>query len=339
LLNVSLHGFTIICAFLYSIIVKRNNLKAVVIKSTGSWYTVRLDLGESINCRIRGKIRLQGLRTTNPIAVGDKVDVEWENEDELQGVITGIDERFNFLARKSVNLSKRSHILAANIDRCYLLVTLVAPVTHLAFIDRFLVTAESFRIPTTLLFNKIDLLEDDGIELVDDMIAIYEPLGYPCHKISALDEKNVQFLRKEVNGQQVMIAGHSGAGKSTLINALDPLIGAKTGEISMYHLQGQHTTTFAEMFPLSSGGYIIDTPGVKAFGLIDIEKDVLSHYFPEMRDVLNQCKFHNCKHLSEPQCRVKELVEDGVIAPSRYQNYVRMMEDDENEDYRKNIYG
>jgi ribosome biogenesis GTPase len=219
LLNVSLHGFTIICAFLYSIIVKRNNLKAVVIKSTGSWYTVRLDLGESINCRIRGKIRLQGLRTTNPIAVGDKVDVEWENEDELQGVITGIDERFNFLARKSVNLSKRSHILAANIDRCYLLVTLVAPVTHLAFIDRFLVTAESFRIPTTLLFNKIDLLEDDGIELVDDMIAIYEPLGYPCHKISALDEKNVQFLRKEVNGQQVMIAGHSGAGKSTLINA------------------------------------------------------------------------------------------------------------------------
>ena len=314
-------------------------MKAVVVKSTGSWYEVRLDNGESIQCRVRGKIRLQGLRTTNPIAVGDKVTFEWENEDQLQGIIVSIDERFNFLARKSVNLSKHSHILAANIDRCYLLVTLVAPVTHLTFIDRFLVAAESFRIPTTLLFNKMDLFEEDEMEVVDDIISIYEPIGYPCHKISAINNDNIEFLRSEIKGQQVMIAGHSGAGKSTLINALDDTISARTGEISKYHLQGQHTTTFAEMYPLQSGGYIIDTPGIKAFGLVDIDKEVLSHYFPEMRAVLNQCKFHNCKHLSEPNCVVKELVEDGKIAPSRYQSYVQMMQNDEDEHYRKNIYG
>jgi len=318
---------------------KTINLKAVVIKSTGSWYEVRLDSGENIQCRIRGKIRLQGLRTTNPIAVGDKVTVDWENKDELQGVIVAIDERFNFLARKSVNLSKRSQILAANIDRCYLLVTLVAPVTHLAFIDRFLVAAESFRIPTTLLFNKIDLFEPEEMEVIDDIISIYEPIGYPCHKISALSKENIDFLRQEINGNQVMIAGHSGAGKSTLINALDSNITARTGEISKYHLQGQHTTTFAEMYPLETGGYIIDTPGIKAFGLIDIDKEVMSHYFPEMREVLNQCKYHNCKHLSEPNCKVKELVEEGLISESRYHNYVQMMENEEEENYRKNIYG
>lgn len=313
-------------------------MKGVVVKSTGSWYQVRMEDSSVADCRIRGKIRLQGLRSTNPVAVGDKVDVEWESEDENQGIITGIDERFNFLARKSVNLSKRSHILAANIDRCYLIVTLVAPVTHLAFIDRFLVSAESFRIPVTLLFNKTDLLEEDGLEVVDDIISIYEPIGYPCHKICAREESSITFLREEIAGNQVMIAGHSGAGKSTLVNALDPEIQTKTGAISRYHLQGQHTTTFAEMFPLTSGGYIIDTPGIKAFGLVDLDKDVLSHYFPEMRAVLNQCKFHNCKHLAEPKCKVKEMVESGEIAPSRYQSYVQMMEDDEELNYRKNNY-
>jgi ribosome biogenesis GTPase / thiamine phosphate phosphatase len=314
-------------------------LKGVVVKSTGSWYEVRLESGEKIDCRIRGKIRLQGLRTTSPVSVGDKVTFDWENENERRGVIVAIDERFNFLARKSVNLSKRSHILAANIDCCYLLVTLVAPVTHLAFIDRFLVSAESFRIPTTLLFNKIDLFEPEELEVIDEIIAIYEPLGYPCYKVSALDKESVRFLRDKINGNQVMIAGHSGAGKSTLINALDSSIKARTGEISSHHLQGQHTTTFAEMYPLETGGYIVDTPGIKAFGLIDLEKEVISHYFPEMRDVMNQCKFHNCQHLSEPNCKVKEMAEKGLIAESRYANYVQMMRNEEEENYRKNIYG
>jgi ribosome biogenesis GTPase / thiamine phosphate phosphatase len=312
----------------------------VVVKSTGSWYLVRFDDGELLRCRMRGKIRMQGLKTTNPVAVGDKVTVIREDKgDEETGVITAIHDRFNYLARKSVNLSKRSHILAANIDRIYLLVTLVAPVTHLAFIDRFLVSAESFRIPTTLLFNKSDLYLPEDMEVVHDMMAIYENVGYPCHTISALNLDNIAFLREEIKDKQVMIAGHSGSGKSTLVNALDPNLNARVGEISMVHLQGQHTTTFAEMYPLSSGGYIIDTPGIKAFGLVDLDKSVLSHYFPEMRAVLTECKFHNCRHLSEPGCRVKELVESGKISDSRYYNYVQMMEEDEEELYRKNIYG
>jgi len=311
----------------------------VVVKSTGSWYLVRFADGELLSCRMRGKIRMQGLKTTNPVSVGDKVTVLKEkNGDEESGVITGIHPRFNFLARKSVNLSKRSHILAANIDRIYLLVTLVAPVTHLAFIDRFLVSAESFRIPTTLLFNKIDLYFPQDIEVVEEMMAIYERIGYPCYKISALNKENIAFLREEIKDKQVMIAGHSGSGKSTLVNSLDPNLNARVGEISMVHLQGQHTTTFAEMYPLSTGGYIIDTPGIKAFGLIDLDKQVFSHYFPEMRAVMNACKFHNCRHLSEPNCRVKELVELGEIAQSRYYNYVQLMQDDEDELYRKNTY-
>lgn len=311
----------------------------VVLKSTGKWYKVLMENGEEWSCRIRGKFRLDGLKTTNPVSVGDKVFVEPDNEEEKVGVIVKIQDRHNYIVRKSVNLSKKMHILAANVDRAYLLVTLVAPQTHLAFIDRFLVAAESFRIPVTLLFNKIDIYMQEHIPLVEEIMEKYESIGYPCHKISAKNKENIDFLKNEINGNQVMIAGHSGAGKSTLVNALDANIDIRTAEISVHHMQGQHTTTFAEMHELASGGFIIDTPGIRAFGIVDLDKEVISHYYPEMRSLLNECKFHNCKHLNEPKCAVKDAVENGVISASRYSSYLKMMSDDENETYRKDIYG
>jgi ribosome biogenesis GTPase len=312
--------------------------KGHVIKSTGKWYVVRFENGEHISCRIRGKMRLDGLRSTNPVAAGDEVWVTRQKNEDT-GVIQKIEPRKNFIVRKSINLSKKTQILAANIDRAYLLVTLALPETHLAFIDRFLVAAESFRIPVSLLFNKMDVYFEEHLPLIDEIISIYEPLGYPCHKISALKKENIDFLLDEINGNQVVIAGHSGTGKSTLVNALDANLNLKTGAISEYHLQGQHTTTFAEMHELSSGGFIIDTPGIKAFGVIDLDKNVISHYFPEMRSLLGKCKFHNCIHLNEPNCAVKEALENGEIHPSRYKTYVNLMEEDQEENYRKDIYG
>lgn len=314
-------------------------MKGIVVKSTGSWYQVMTEKNTVMNCRARGKIRLEGLKTTNPIAVGDTVVYTLENESENTGVITSIEPRRNYLVRKSVNLSKRSHILAANIDRCYLLATLCQPITQQAFIDRFLVAAESFRIPTTLLFNKSDLHTEKEDELFLHYKLIYEKVGYPCVKISAMKESDIQFLKKEIKGKQVMFAGHSGTGKSTLTKAIDPAIDTKIGKISDIHQQGKHTTTFAEMHGVASGGFIIDTPGIKAFGLVDIDKNVLSHYFPEMRAAMNECKFHNCLHINEPDCKIKALVETNEIHPSRYQNYLQMMQNDEEEQYRKNIFG
>ena len=308
-----------------------------VLKSTGKLYSV-LHEGEVFSCRIRGKIRLQGLRTTNPVAVGDEVEFEVSDEDLKQGVIKDVIPRNNYIVRKSINLSKQKHILASNVDRAYLLVTLVAPETHLAFIDRFLVSAESFRIPVTLLFNKMDMYFEEHLPLVDSVIDKYENIGYTCKKISALKEENIQFLRDEIDGKQVMIAGHSGVGKSTLVNALDDNLDIRTKEISATHMQGQHTTTFAEMHPLKSGGFIIDTPGIRAFGIVELEKEHISHYFPEIRDRLNSCKFNNCLHQNEPHCAIKEAVENGEIAQSRYINYLSLITDDE-EDYRKNIFG
>ncbi|MCC5924607.1 MAG: ribosome small subunit-dependent GTPase A [Crocinitomicaceae bacterium] len=312
-------------------------LEGVVIKSTGKWYQIMQADGAVVTCRIRGKFRMDELRSTNPVAVGDRVLFNLENDNT--GVIHTIEERRNILVRKSINLSKKTQILAANIDRVYLLVTLALPETHLAFIDRFLVAAESFRIPATLLFNKIDIYDDEDLPIVHNVMAIYERIGYPCHKISALNKENIEFLKSEINGKQVMIGGHSGTGKSTLINALDARLQIQTQAISAHHLQGQHTTTFAEMHPLTSGGYIIDTPGIRAFGVIDLEKQFMSHYFPEMRELLNECKFHNCLHLNEPKCAVKEKVASGEIAESRYASYVNLMQEDENENYRKDIYG
>src|SRR5690554_2252463 len=306
--------------------------KGKVLKSTGKWYIIELENGDILQAGIRGRIRLKGIKSTNPVAAGDEVMIS-ENEDGT-GVITEILPRHNYIVRKSINLSKQSHILAANVDRAYLLVTLFAPETHLAFIDRFLVAAEAYRIPVTLLFNKIDVYEGEEILIVDEIMAMYENIGYPCHKVSALNKTNIDFLRNDIKDKQVMIAGHSGTGKSTLINALDSNLDIKTAEISIHHMQGQHTTTFAEMHKLQTGGYIIDTPGIRAFGVIDLDKKVMSHYFPEMRALLNQCKYHNCMHLNEPECVIKEAVEDGQIHPSRYSTYVDLITEDQSETYR-----
>lgn len=310
--------------------------RGTVIKSTGSWYRV-LDTSHVLwECRIKGKLRMAGIDSTNPVSVGD--EIEFEDEGSGKGVIKNILPRKNYIIRKSINLSKRSHILAANIDRVYLLVTLVAPQTQPGFIDRFLVTAEAYHIPVTILFNKIDLYEPEDLEQVENFISIYADAGYDCRKIAATDPATIAFLRDEIKGQKVMFGGHSGVGKSTLINALDPNLQLKTGAISIQHLAGQHTTTFAEMFELQSGGFVIDTPGIRAFGLIDFDKSDLSHYFPEMRELLHDCKFNNCQHLNEPHCAIKSAVEEGRIHESRYASYVSMMNSDEDETFRKDIY-
>jgi ribosome biogenesis GTPase len=253
-------------------------------------------------------------------------------------VIKNILPRKNYIIRKSINLSKRSQILAANIDHVYLIVTLVAPQTTTGFIDRFLVTADAYHIPATILFNKVDLYAPEDMEILEDFMAIYQNAGYRCLTVSAKQKSSVAFLKEEINGQKVMFGGHSGVGKSTLINTLDSNLDLRVGEISMANLSGQHTTTFAEMFRLQSGGFIIDTPGVRAFGLIDFDKKELSYHFPEMAEILPNCKFNDCQHLNEPKCAVKDAVEAGEISPERYHNYVNMHADDEEENYRKDIY-
>ncbi len=314
------------------------SIVAKVLKSTGKWYQVELEDQSVVTCRIRGKLRLEGLSTTNPIAVGDLVLLDDQVDDEGKRTIYDFLERRNYIVRRSTNLSKQMQILAANVDHAYLLVTLKSPVTQLAFIDRFLVAAESFRIPTSLLFNKIDLFSERENQKMEALFELYKHIGYPCHAIAADKGMNIDFLRNEIQGKQVIISGHSGVGKSTLVNQLDSSLNLQTGEISAAHLQGQHTTTFAEMHKLATGGYIIDTPGIRAFGVVDLEKEHYAHYFPEMRALLGSCKFHNCQHLNEPKCAVKAAVENGEIAESRYATYVQLMLEDEDEVYRKNNY-
>lgn len=284
-------------------------------------------------------MRLEGIKSTNPIAVGDEIEFDEEEEEEGSiGVIRKILPRKNYIIRKSINLSKRTHILAANIDRVYLIVTLASPQTQTGFIDRFLVTAGAYHIPATLLFNKIDLYSESELEEMYERIKIYEAAGYNCRTISALDENSVAFLKAEIKDHKVMFGGHSGVGKSTLVNTLDHKLDLRTGLISKSHASGLHTTTFAEMFKLDSGGYIIDTPGIRAFGLIDFDKKELSHYFPEMRALLPDCKFNNCQHVNEPKCAVKQAFLEGTLAESRYLNYVKMLEEDETETFRKDQY-
>ena len=298
--------------------------------------------GNHLDCRIRGKLRLAGIKSTNPIAVGDEIEFDLEeskNDDDIQiGVIKKILPRKNYVIRKSINLSKRSHILAANIDCVYLIVTLVSPQTQTGFIDRFLVTAEAYHIPVTLLFNKIDLYNAEELDQLDFTKSIYENTGYRSHTISAKQASSVSFLKEEIKGKKVMFGGHSGVGKSTLVNTLDKNLDLKTAQISTSHSSGLHTTTFAEMFELATGGFIIDTPGIRAFGLIDFDKKELSHYFPEMRELLPDCKFNNCQHLNEPKCAVRKAFVEDEIAASRYMNYVKMMEEDQEETFRKDIY-
>ena len=308
-------------------------MKGIVLKSTGRWYNVLLESKETIQTSIKGKLRIEGLKTTNPVAAGDEVELVLEGTDFT---IKSIYPRKNYIVRKSTNLSKQMQILASNIDRAYLLVTLKSPVTQLAFIDRFLVAAESFRIPTTLLFNKVDLFGSKEHKLLSELTQIYSKIGYPCHSISAENQENIDFLRDDIRDKKVMISGNSGVGKTTLVNVLDPTLNLRTGEISQVHEQGKHTTTFAEMHPLQSGGYIIDTPGIRAFGLVDLDKEHYKDYFPEMRELIGECRFHNCKHLNEPHCAVKKAAESGEIAESRYQSYVQLMLEDENDPYRRN---
>ncbi len=300
--------------------------EGIVIKSTGSWYEVRNSYGEIFLCRLRGKIRLDGLRTTNPVAVGDKVLYEQENNKETC-VINKILPRFNFIIRKSVNLSKDSHIIAANIDQAILVATIAQPRTSTGFIDRFLVTAEAYHIPVTIVFNKYDIYDDEQKSLVKDLMATFDNIGYHCIIVSAKTGLNCEELKNIMKDKINLFSGHSGVGKSALVNKLDPSLNVRVGDISQVHEKGKHTTTFSQMFPLSFGGYIIDTPGIKEFGLYDMEKETLAQRFPEMRRLMHECKFSNCTHLHEPHCAIKNAVEQNIIADWRYSDYCSMMED------------
>lgn len=296
-------------------------MKGLVIKSTGSWYQVLVSDGEVYSCRIKGKFRIKGIVSTNPIAVGDEVDISLE-EDQETGIITKLHPRRNYIIRKSINLSKSVQIIATNLDQAILVVTLASPMTSLGFIDRFLVTAEAYDIPAVIIFNKLDLFSDEGLEILEQFEDIYKEIGYQCFRISALEGRNVNELRQNLRNKTTLIAGHSGVGKSTLINQLIPSAELRTGDISAWSEKGKHTTTFAEMLELPEGGFIIDTPGIQEFGVVDIEPQELGHFFPEFRERLNQCKYHNCKHINEPGCAVLEAVENEEIAPSRYQSYL-----------------
>jgi ribosome biogenesis GTPase len=296
-------------------------MQGLVTKSTGSWYQVQTPDGRRYDCRIKGKFRIKGLTTTNPVAVGDKVDFELEPEQE-QGVITKLYDRRNYIIRKSINLSKQAQIIAANLDQAFLVVTLASPRTSLGFIDRFLVTAEAYDIPASLVYNKLDMFSKQGLKILSEYKMVYEKLGYPCYEVSALKGTNIPALKYKLKDKITLFSGHSGVGKSSLMNAILPDLDLRTMEVSEWSDKGMHTTTFAEMYDLPGGGSIIDTPGIRELGVIDIEQQELSHFFPEMRSRLNQCRFNNCRHINEPGCAVLEAVENGDIEPSRYESYL-----------------
>jgi len=311
-------------------------MRGTVIKSTGSWYTVLVDKDTKVECGIKGKFRIKGIKTTNPIAVGDKVIFEMEKDG--RGVINSIENRKNYIIRKSINLSKQSHIIAANVDQAY-------PRTSFGFIDRFLLTAEAYHIPTKIIFNKIDLFEKDtelkGIdksaknikmEELDQIIKSYEKVGYICYKVSATKKTDIEVIQGITKDKTTLIAGHSGVGKSTLVNSMDSNLNLKVGEISDVHFKGKHTTTFAAMHPLAYGGFIIDTPGIKELGLVDMEKYEISNYFPEMQALKSKCKFNNCLHINEPKCAIIEALNNGEIGASRYNSYMGIMKEEDLED-------
>ncbi len=296
-------------------------MQGLIIKSTGSWYQVQTADGSRYEARIKGKFRIKGLSTTNPLAVGDEVDFEFEpGMDNV--VIHHLHPRRNYIIRKSINLSKQAQIIAANLDQAFLVVTLASPRTSLGFIDRFLVTAEAYDIPACLVFNKLDLFSDEGLEILAEYQSIYEKIGYPCYSVSALKGTNISKIRQLIADKTTLFSGHSGVGKSSLINALLPELTIRTGEVSDWSDKGMHTTTFAEMHQLPDGGFIVDTPGIRELGIIDIEQDELSCFFPEMRERLNQCRFNNCRHINEPGCAIVTAVEAGEIELSRYESYL-----------------
>ncbi|WP_116786931.1 ribosome small subunit-dependent GTPase A [Flavobacterium psychrotrophum] len=314
-------------------------MTGLVYKSTGSWYSVKTEEGTAYECRIKGKFRMKGIKSTNPVAVGDVVDFDLdEASDAVTGVITKIHERKNYIIRKSVNLSHQVHIIASNIDKLFLLVTINNPPTTTSFIDRFLVTAEAYDIEAILVFNKVDTFDEATLDEQLYLQFIYSRIGYKCLRVSSVNEKGIDELRAEMTGNVSMFSGHSGVGKSTLVNTLQPGMDLKTKAISEQHSQGQHTTTFAEMFDLDFGAKIIDTPGIRGFGVVDMEKDELGDYFPEFFALKDQCKFNNCLHKDEPHCAVKEALDNDEIAWSRYRSYLQLLEG-EDEHYRTDIYG
>ena len=315
-------------------------MTGIVYKSTGSWYFVKSADGEFHQCRMKGKLRLKGIKSTNPIAVGDKVVFDLEKKgDEETGVIKKILDRDNFIVRKSVNLSKQTHIIAANIDQVFLLITINNPPTFTTFIDRFLVSTRAYRIDTILVFNKIDSYEIEERAEILYLKDIYEAIGYRCVEVSATENKNVSEIKEIMTGKTSMFVGHSGVGKSTLVNAIEPTLNLKTKQISDQHRQGQHTTTFAEMFDLSFDAGIIDTPGIKGFGVVDIDKYELGDYFPEFFALKQDCKFNNCIHTKEPNCAVKEALEEERISWSRYKSYLQILSgDEEKEHFRTDVW-
>ncbi len=313
-------------------------MTGTIYKSTGSWYFVKSEKGDLYQCRIKGKFRIKGIKSTNPIAVGDTVEFDVESKgDEEIGVIKFIHERKNYIVRKSVNLSKQTQIIASNIDLAFLLITINNPPTLTTFIDRFLVTAQAYSIKVVLVFNKIDSYKTEGKSEILYLKGIYEAIGYTCVEVSALKNINLNSIRDLMKGKTSLFSGHSGVGKTTLLNSLEPGLNLKTKEISYQHQQGQHTTTFAEMFDLSFDAKIIDTPGIKGFGVVAIEKEELGDYFPEFFALKNRCKFHNCIHVNEPQCAVKDALEEGKVSWSRYKSYLQIIEGEE-ENYRTDIW-
>lgn len=305
--------------------------RARVIKSTGSWYTVEREDGVLLECRTRGKMRQSGSRSTNPVAVGDWVQLTGQDG---EWAIQSVEERQNYIVRKSVNLSRESHIIAANLDQAVLVATMREPTTFPVFIDRFCVAAEAYHIPVVIAFNKIDLLTDEEMPLLDSFLEVYRRLGYQTLGCSVETGEGLDAFAKMLHGKVSLLSGHSGVGKSSLINAVAPEFGIRVGEVSSAHGTGQHTTTFAEMHKIGAATYIVDTPGIRGFGLVNIERDEMAGYFPEMRALLPECKFYNCLHMNEPGCAVKRAVEEGEVAETRYRSYVNMYENDKDENYR-----
>lgn len=304
-----------------------NNLEGLVIKTTGSWHTIRAENGEAVNCKLKGRFKTKGIKTTNPVAVGDKVSFTYQ-ADQIIGLITTIHPRENYIIRKATKLSKVSHIIATNIDYAYVMATIASPKTTTGFIDRFLVTTEAYHIPARIIFNKIDLYGNKENREMNELISLYENAGYECFNVSAHTGENVEDLQNEFHEKINLISGHSGVGKSKLINFMDPGLNLKTAGISTVHNKGKHTTTYPQMHALSNGGYIIDTPGIKEFGLVEFRKEEIAERFPEFRKYMHDCRYNNCTHLHEPGCAVKSAFERGEISKSRYNSYLRILQDD-----------
>lgn len=308
-------------------------MRGLVIKNTGSWYTVRTEDGRDIESKIKGSFRLKDIRSTNPVAVGDRVVIDINKEGTA--FISEIESRRNYIIRRASNLSKQAHIIAANLDQAMLIVTVNYPITTTVFIDRFLATAEAYRIPVKLVFNKIDRYNSEDQRALESLTELYTSIGYPCSNLCARTEEGLDALRADLKDKITLLSGHSGVGKSTIINKLVPGVNLRTGDISEYHNKGMHTTTFSEMIPLPDGGYLIDTPGIKGFGTIEMADAEISHYFPELFKYSEDCRFNNCTHRHEPGCAVMEAVGEGLISESRYKSYLSILDDRTESKYRE----